>query len=70
MSKSVDQFILVLDLEGFGYSNIDLKQIKTLVPVLSDNYSEALHTMFLIKGGYLFKAIYAAIKPFIYEETK
>lgn len=38
--------------------------------MLQSNYAETLNAAIFIRGGFLFNAIYAAIKPFISEITR
>ena len=62
--------MFVVDLADYGYSNFDMKQFSKIAPILSNNYAESLNTMYLIRAGFIFSAMYAGIKPFIHEVTK
>lgn len=35
IKKNCDQFIMIFDLQGVGYSNLDMKQISKIAPILS-----------------------------------
>ncbi|XAR50400.1 hypothetical protein NMG60_11004716 [Bertholletia excelsa] len=65
-----EKFAIIADLEGWGYSNSDMRAYLGALSILQDCYPERLGKVFLIHVPYIFMAIWKIVYPFIDNNTK
>ena len=53
-----DQFVGIFDLDGFGYSNMDMVAVKALVRLLELAFPERMGAVYIINEGWVFWAMY------------
>ncbi|EAR84753.1 divergent CRAL/TRIO domain protein (macronuclear) [Tetrahymena thermophila SB210] len=61
------------DMVGYSNKNFSTKDsdlIKKLLSILQDNYPESLGKLIVFKPTWLFKFVYAIVKPFLSKRTK
>ncbi len=60
-----------MDREGVSYSNFDKRFMGKmgLFNLLQDFYAERLHKVYILHINWVFKTIYALVKPFISART-
>ena len=66
--------VCIYDRKGFSYSkNFDKKMfsvLKKLVSILQDCYAERLFRIYVLDVNWVFKMLYAVVKPFLDVKTK
>ncbi|KAH9329172.1 hypothetical protein KI387_001280, partial [Taxus chinensis] len=70
MPRGQEKFIIIADLEGWGYRNSDIRGSLISIEMLQDFYPERLGKVFMIHVPYLFWALWKMIYPFIDKVTK
>ncbi|XAR50401.1 hypothetical protein NMG60_11004717 [Bertholletia excelsa] len=65
-----EKFAIIIDLEGWGYSNSDMRAYLGALSILQDYYPERLGKLFLIHVPYIFMAVWKMLYPFIDNNTK
>ncbi|KAI3737468.1 hypothetical protein L2E82_27472 [Cichorium intybus] len=70
MPPGQEKFVAIGDVEGWGYSNIDIRAYLASISILQDYYPETLEKMFFVHVPYMFMAAWKIIYPFINEKTK
>ncbi|KAL2903713.1 Phosphatidylinositol transfer protein 3 [Bienertia sinuspersici] len=70
MIEGQEKFVCIADLEGWGYSNSDIRGYIAVLTILQDCYPERLGKVFIVHVPYMFMAIWKAIYPFIDNKTK
>ncbi|XP_024172997.1 phosphatidylinositol transfer protein 3 isoform X2 [Rosa chinensis] len=70
MPPGQEKFIFIGDLEGWGYSNSDIRAYLGAVSILQDYYPERLGKMFVVHVPFLFTTVWKIICPFIDNKTK
>jgi hypothetical protein len=57
--------IIVMDLKGFGLSNMDYEVVKLLLSIVQANYPETMHRILIVDAPYIFSACWTVIRPWI-----
>ncbi|XP_057479530.1 uncharacterized protein LOC130766846 [Actinidia eriantha] len=65
-----EKFAVIDDLEGWGYTNSDIRAYLGALTILQDYYPERLGKLFIIHVPYIFMAVWKIIYPFIDNNTK
>ncbi|KAL6311342.1 hypothetical protein AAG906_025628 [Vitis piasezkii] len=65
MPPGQEKFVVIGDLEGWGYSNSDMRAYLGALSILQDYYPERLGKLFIIHAPYIFMAIWKIVYPFI-----
>ncbi|GMH03683.1 hypothetical protein Nepgr_005522 [Nepenthes gracilis] len=65
-----EKFAVIADLQGWGYSNIDLRGYLGIFSILQDYYPERLGRLFMIHVPRLFFSVWKIIYPFIDKKTR
>ncbi|XP_059443417.1 uncharacterized protein LOC132175475 [Corylus avellana] len=70
MPPGQEKFVAIGDLQGWGYSNSDIRGYLGALSILQDFYPERLGKLFLVHAPYVFMAVWKIVYPFIDEKTK
>ncbi|CAA2977901.1 phosphatidylinositol transfer protein 3-like [Olea europaea var. sylvestris] len=70
MPSEHEKFTAIADLEGWGYSNSDIRGYITALSILQDFYPERLGKLLIIHVPYIFMTAWKAFYPFIDKNTK
>ncbi|KAF5197694.1 Phosphatidylinositol transfer protein [Thalictrum thalictroides] len=70
MSNGQEQFSIIGDYNGWGYSNCDLNGTPTMLKILQEYYPETLGQVYLINQPYIFRTIWKIVSPFVRSNTK
>ncbi|XAR48250.1 hypothetical protein NMG60_11031005 [Bertholletia excelsa] len=70
MPRGQEKFICIGDLEGWGYTNSDIRGYVASLSILQDCYPERLGKLFVVHVPYLFMTAWKAVYPFIDKKTK
>ncbi|GJZ26597.1 CRAL-TRIO domain-containing protein [Tanacetum coccineum] len=65
-----EKYVSITDVQGWGYSNSDIRGYLAAITVLQDYYPERLEKMYVMHAPYLFMTAWNIIYPFIDEKTK
>nr|GME05487.1 random slug protein 5-like [Ipomoea batatas] len=65
-----EEFMTILDLQGYGYSNSDARGYIGVLSILQDYYPERLGKCLIIHVPYVFWALYKIMYPFINNNTR
>ena len=69
LREGVAQFSVLVDLEGFGYSNSDLSCLKNSLTIIDNYFPERLANMWFIHANWLFMKLWAVVKPWVAPRT-
>ncbi|XP_042500969.1 phosphatidylinositol transfer protein 3-like [Macadamia integrifolia] len=70
MPEGQEKFVGIADLEGWGYSNSDIRGYLGALSILQDCYPERLGKLILIHVPYLFMKAWKIVYPFIDKKTR
>ncbi|PIA32850.1 hypothetical protein AQUCO_04300049v1 [Aquilegia coerulea] len=70
MERGQEKFLIIADLQGWGYSNFDLRGYIGAISILQDCYPERLGRLLLVHVPYIFMAAWKMIYPFIDTNTR
>ncbi|KAL2559976.1 Sec14p-like phosphatidylinositol transfer family protein [Forsythia ovata] len=70
MPSGHEKFTAIADLQGWGYSNSDIRGYLAALSILQDFYPERLGKLFVIHAPYIFMTAWKAFYPFIDKNTK
>ncbi|XP_059633419.1 uncharacterized protein LOC132276150 [Cornus florida] len=70
MPRGQEKFIGVVELEGWGYSNSDIRGYLAALSILQDCYPERLGKIFIVHAPYMFMTAWKAVYPFIDNKTR
>ncbi|XVF66743.1 hypothetical protein PTKIN_Ptkin10aG0062100 [Pterospermum kingtungense] len=70
MPKGQEKFVAIGDLEGWGYSNSDIRAYVASLSILQDCYPERLAKLFIVHVPYIFMTAWKVVYPFIDSRTK
>ncbi|KAK1413172.1 hypothetical protein QVD17_34942 [Tagetes erecta] len=70
MPAGQEKFVTIADIQGWGYSNSDIRGYLAALSILQDYYPERLGKMFVVHVPYVFMAAWKMVYPFIDEKTK
>ncbi|KAI3802573.1 hypothetical protein L1987_30711 [Smallanthus sonchifolius] len=65
-----EKFVAIADIQGWGYSNSDIRGYLAALSILQDYYPERLGKMFVVHVPRVFMAAWKMVYPFIDEKTK
>ncbi|CAL5361741.1 unnamed protein product [Camellia sinensis] len=70
MPAGQEKFVVIGDLEGWGYANSDIRAYLGALSILQDYYPERLGKLFIVHAPYIFMAVWKIVYPFIDDNTK
>ncbi|EXB94145.1 hypothetical protein L484_004671 [Morus notabilis] len=70
MPRGQEKFVAIGDLQGYGYSNSDIRGYLAALSILQDCYPERLGKIFIVHAPYIFMAAWKIIYPLIDNNTK
>ncbi|XXG54949.1 hypothetical protein AAC387_Pa03g2710 [Persea americana] len=70
MPGGQEKFAVIGDLEGWGYSNLDIRAYLASLEILQDYYPERLGKVYLVHVPYIFMAAWKIVYPFIDKNTR
>lgn len=70
MPAGQEKFVSIADIEGWGYSNCDIRGYLAALSILQDCYPERLGKLYMVHSPYIFMTAWKAIYPFIDIKTK
>lgn len=70
MQGDQEKFTMIADLQGWGYSNCDIRGSLAALDILQNNYPERLGKLLIVHVPYLFMKAWKIIYPFIDKNTK
>ncbi|KAL3835421.1 hypothetical protein ACJIZ3_010157 [Penstemon smallii] len=65
-----EKFIIIGDLEGYGYCNSDVRGYLAALSILQDYYPERLGKLYVVHVPYIFMTVWKIIHPIIDKNTK
>ncbi|EYU24533.1 hypothetical protein ABFS82_04G116000 [Erythranthe guttata] len=65
-----EKLTIIVDLQGYGYSNSDVRGYTAILSILQEYYPERLGKVFMIHVPYIFMTVWKIIYPFIDKNTK
>ncbi|KAG6472177.1 SEC14 cytosolic factor-like [Zingiber officinale] len=70
MPNGQEKFIIISDLQGWGYSSCDVRGYLSAIDILQSYYPERLGKAFLINVPYIFMKVWKVIYQFLDAKTK
>lgn len=70
MKANVDQFIMVVDLKDFGYSNFSLEVFKAIANITGTLYSGRMSKAVMLNSSTFFSWTWSSIKGFLLERQR
>ncbi|OWM76275.1 phosphatidylinositol transfer protein 3 [Punica granatum] len=70
MPPGKEKFVAIGDLEGWGYTNSDIRGYLGALSILQDCYPERLGRLFIVHAPYVFMTAWKMVYPFIDSNTK
>ncbi|CAN6471897.1 unnamed protein product [Victoria cruziana] len=70
MKEGQEKFVVIGDLEGWGYANCDVRAHLAAVEMMQDYYPERLGKVYLLHAPYLFWTAWKLVYPFIDGHTR
>lgn len=70
MPPGQEKFVVIGDLEGWGYANSDIHGYLGGLTILQEYYPERLAKVFLVHVPYIFMAAWKIVHPFIDKNTR
>ncbi|KAL5795384.1 hypothetical protein ACOSQ2_000204 [Xanthoceras sorbifolium] len=70
MPAGQEKFVVIADLQGWGYSNSDLRAYLGALSILQEYYPERLGKLFILHAPYIFMTVWKLVYPFIDNNTK
>ncbi|XVF54796.1 hypothetical protein PTKIN_Ptkin05aG0210500 [Pterospermum kingtungense] len=70
MPPGQEKFVLIADLEGWGYANSDIRAYLAAVSMVQDYYPERLGKLFIVHSPYIFMTAWKIVCPFIDDKTR
>lgn len=65
-----EKFSTIVDLEGWGYSNCDIRGYLAILSILQECYPERLDKLFMVHVPYIFMTAWKVVWPFIDSKTR
>jgi len=69
MNSNVDQYVMVYDFDGCGYSNFSVAAAKMLMPYMQVVYCDRQFCTCLIRLNWAIRAVKSLVMPFLHERT-
>lgn len=70
MPAGQEKFVSIADLEGWGYTNSDIRGYLAALSILQDCFPERLGKLFIVHVPYIFMTAWKVVYPFIDSKTK
>ncbi|KAL0547421.1 hypothetical protein IC582_017355 [Cucumis melo] len=70
MPSGQEKFVCIGDLQGWGYSNSDIRGYRASLQILQDCYPERLGKLYIVHVPYIFMTAWKMVYPFIDKKTK
>ncbi|KAL5726126.1 hypothetical protein ACHQM5_009196 [Ranunculus cassubicifolius] len=70
LQRGQDTFTVISDLQGWGYSNCDMRASLVALSILQDYYPERLGKLFVVNVPQIFMAVWKLVYPFIDSNTR
>lgn len=70
MQPGQEKFVIIADLEGWGFINSDIRASLEVFSILQDYYPERLGKLFIVHASYIFMTAWKVVYPFIDNKTK
>ncbi|KAK7828305.1 phosphatidylinositol transfer protein 3 [Quercus suber] len=70
MPRGEEKFLCIGDLEGWGYSNSDIRGYLAALSILQDCFPERLGKLIIVHVPYIFMTAWKMVYPFIDSKTK
>lgn len=70
MPRGQEMFLAIADIEGWGYSNSDIRAYIAALEIMQNYYPERLGKVFFIHVPYLFMKVWKIVSPLIDKNTK
>ncbi|KAL1809826.1 hypothetical protein ACET3Z_026816 [Daucus carota] len=70
MAAGQEKFVVIADLQGWGYCNSDVRGCIAALTLLQDYYPERLGKLLIVHVPYIFMTVWKLIYPFIDNNTK
>ena len=67
---NIDVLDVLVDLKDYKIKEIDYSFIKFMIAICEDKYKDCLRIIYLKNTNFMFKTIYAIIRPFINKDTR
>ncbi|KAI5074109.1 hypothetical protein GOP47_0010070 [Adiantum capillus-veneris] len=64
------KFMIILDLEGWGLTNMDIRGYLAVLEILQNQFPERLRKLFILHVPYLFWGAWKVVSPFIDKVTR
>ncbi|GAB2295543.1 hypothetical protein Dimus_029707 [Dionaea muscipula] len=65
-----EKFVLIADMKGWGYSNLDMKGSQVITPLMEAFYPERVEKVFVAHPPYIFMLAWKLLQPLVDENTK
>ncbi|KAI9176229.1 hypothetical protein LWI28_000118 [Acer negundo] len=65
-----EKFVVIADIQGWGYANSDLRANIGALSILQDYYPERLGKLLILHAPYIFMTVWKMVYPFIDNNTK
>ncbi|XVE63784.1 hypothetical protein DITRI_Ditri07aG0047800 [Diplodiscus trichospermus] len=70
MPPGQEKFVVIGDLEGWGYANSDIRAYLAAISLVQDYFPERLEKMFIVHAPYIFMKAWKIVCPFIDQKTR
>ncbi|KAK8476355.1 hypothetical protein V6N11_014485 [Hibiscus sabdariffa] len=70
MPPGQEKFLVIGDLEGWGYTNCDIRAYLAALSLVQDYFPERLGKLFIVHAPYIFMAAWKIVYPFIDIKTR
>ncbi|OAY42572.1 phosphatidylinositol transfer protein 3 [Manihot esculenta] len=70
MPPGQEKFVAIADIEGWGYTNSDIRGYLAALSILQDCYPERLAKLFIVHVPYIFMTAWKVVYPFIDSKTR
>ncbi|EOY22667.1 Sec14p-like phosphatidylinositol transfer family protein, putative isoform 3 [Theobroma cacao] len=68
--KRQEKFVVIGDLEGWGYANSDIRAYLAALSLVQEYYPERLEKLFIVHAPYIFMTAWKIVYPFIDNKTR
>ncbi|KAJ4895114.1 Sec14p-like phosphatidylinositol transfer family protein [Raphanus sativus] len=68
--RGEEKFRAIVDLQGWGYSNCDIRGYLAALSTLQDCYPERLDKLYFVRAPYIFMTAWKVIYPFVDTKTR
>ena len=67
---NIDVLDIFVDLKEYKIKEVDYSFIKFMISICQDKYKDSLRIVYLQNTNFMFKTIYAIVRPFIDKDTR